>query len=108
MRYVRPFVVAVAAALLSTTAVAEEVSIQVENRTSRTVSGFSAFPVGDAGEIIEDNIGGYHHPVPPRGSAVLTLPGICGEILLLNVFEGGAEHRARLNSCHTRRLTLNG
>ena len=108
MRYFRSLVVAATAALVPTAAVADGVSIQLQNNTSRMVSSLSAFPIGEAGEIIEDNIGGHYDPVPPRESAVFTVTGTCGEILVLILFEGGSEHRARLNSCQTRKLTLEG
>ena len=108
MRYVPSMVLAATAALLSSAALAAGVSIEVRNDTSRAVSSLSAFPIGDGGQIIEDNIGGHYDALLPGRSVTFTVTGDCGAILLLIVFDGGSEHRARLDSCVTRSLTLEG
>ncbi len=107
MVFVRAIAAATAAALISTSATAAGLSIRVENKTSRIVQGLSAFPINSAGTVVEDNIGGHYDRVPPGGSAEFTVTGRCGEMLLLVVFDGGHEQRAKLNSCSTRRITLN-
>lgn len=104
--FVRFIAMAAAVVLIPTCVMAQGVALSVENRTQRTVTGLNAFPVSDAGHIIEDNIGGHYDPVPPGRSAVFTLSGNCGQTLVLIGFDRGSERRAQFNSCDVRTMIL--
>ena len=55
---------------------AEGVTLRLENRSSDTVSGINSFPIGDDGEVVDDNVGGLYDDVQPGGSASFTLTGV--------------------------------
>lgn len=69
-----PLLSACLAILVATPVLADDlVTMTIVNRGTDTVSGINSFPIGDDGEVIDDNIGGLYDDVPPGSQASFEL-----------------------------------
>jgi hypothetical protein len=98
----------ITALLIATPAFADELlTMDFDNQSSRVVEAVSVYPVNDAGEIVDDNIGSIVDPIAPGAIRRLDLALVrCGKVWARATFAGGEEVTAETDLCRNQRLIL--
>ncbi len=98
--------IALAATLIAVPAMAQETTVEVVNQSSLTVSAISGFPLDEAGDFIEDNLGGFFDDLLPGQTRIARFSGRCGPMLAVVMLGNGGELRTNLDTCKDHTIVV--
>lgn len=98
---IRAFIFA-ALLVLPVPAFAEDIALTIDNQSSQAVDWVNTFPVNDAGEAVEDNLGGTGAILPGTSSTYDLASTRCELVRVFIVMADESELEADVNLCKSR------
>lgn len=87
----------------ATPALAEDIVLNIDNRSSTYIDSFNVYPLRDDGSVIDDNLGGLIDDVPAGGQATLALSlTACGLVQVYVQLGNGENLETALDTCTSR------
>lgn len=96
---------AAAIVLLPLPALAADIFLKVDNRSSQSVA-INTYPIGRDGEPVEDNIGAYSDILPGTKGTYELDSRACEDVLVTVIMADASEMQTRIDLCKGQTLVI--